>query len=143
MQTGYSGGSVCRTFENGAWEQRSDRSWRDPGFAQTGQHPAVCIGWHDAQAYVKWLSEETGKQYRLLSEVGVGVRGTGWDQPLDWYWGNDVTAQCRHANGADQTLRTHVPKWVGKTVRCDDRHARTAPVGSFAKNGYGLYDVIG
>ena len=49
------------------------RSWRDPGFGQTDSHPVTCVSWHDAQAYLAWLSSETGVAYRLLS-------GDEWDR---------------------------------------------------------------
>ena len=45
------------------------RSWRDPGFVQTGRHPVTCVSWNDAQAYVRWLSLETGHRYRLPTEA--------------------------------------------------------------------------
>jgi serine/threonine protein kinase len=41
------------------------RTWVDPGFAQTGAHPAVCVSFEDASAYAKWLSQRTGETYRL------------------------------------------------------------------------------
>src|SRR4029077_8514671 len=47
---------------------KSGRSWRAPGFTQTDDHPVVCVGTDDAQAYVNWLSSRTGKSYRLPSE---------------------------------------------------------------------------
>ena len=34
-----------------------------------GRRPVINVSWHDAHAYVKWLSSITGKQYRLLSEA--------------------------------------------------------------------------
>ena len=39
-----------------------DRGWG------RGKRPVIDVSWADAQAYVKWLSRETGKEYRLLSE---------------------------------------------------------------------------
>lgn len=44
-------------------------NWHDPGFAQTDREPVVCIDWDDAQAYVQWLSAQTGRHYRLPSEA--------------------------------------------------------------------------
>ena len=45
------------------------RSWRDPGYVQTGRHPVACVSWYEAQAYVEWLSLTTGHQYRLPTEA--------------------------------------------------------------------------
>ena len=68
-ETGHSTGNSCRTFENGAWEDRQGREWTRPGFSQSDSHPVVCMNWEDAKSYVEWLSGETGAGYRLLSEA--------------------------------------------------------------------------
>ena len=34
-----------------------------------GDHPVVYVNWHDAQAYCQWLSQKTGKDYRLPTEA--------------------------------------------------------------------------
>ncbi len=138
--TGYAGGNACWTYEGGEWADRAGRSWRDAGYRQSGQHPVVCVNWEDARAYAAWLSRQTGQGYRLLSEAEweyVARGGTATAR----YWGEGETGQCRHANGADATAKREHPDWT--TVACTDGHARTAPVGSYAENGYGLYDVLG
>ena len=134
--TGYSTGDRCWTVENGKVGERSGRSWRNPGYRQGEREPVACVSWEDAQAYVLWLSKETGKRYRLLSEAEweyVARGGTSTAQ----YWGASETGQCRYANGADAGTG------VESAVSCRDGYARTAPVGQYEANGYGLYDVLG
>jgi len=47
----------------------SGTSTRDPGFKQDDGHPAVCVSFNDAKAYVAWLNKKTGRTYRLLTEA--------------------------------------------------------------------------
>ena len=104
------------------------------------QRPVISVSWEDAQAYVQWVSEKTGKPYRLLSEAEweyMARAGTTTAR----YWGEGEAEQCRYANGADQTAKQYNRGWT--VVACDDGHHRTAPVGSYAANGFGLYDVLG
>ena len=115
-------------------------SWRNPGFAQTDMHPAVCIGWHSAKAYVEWLSKKTGKGYRLLTEAEweyVARAGTTTKFP----WGNNANDLCANGNGVDRTItKTFAPDTF---ANCDDRYIYTAPVGSFKANDFGLHDLLG
>ena len=134
--TGYIAGDSCRVGVGDERKERVGTGWRDPGYEQTDEHPVVCVSWEDAQAYVKWLSRETAKEYRLLSESEWEYVARGGTNTAR-YWGETEEGQCTHTNGAD--LRTG----VGWAVSCDDRQRRTAPVGAYTANGYGLYDVIG
>ncbi len=112
------------------------QGWRDLGYRQTEREPVVCVNWQDARAYAEWLSRQTDKTYRLLSEAEweyVARAGTKTAR----YWGEREEGQCRYVNGADS--RTDLSWRIG----CDDGYARTAPVGSYAANGFGLYDVLG
>lgn len=140
--TGRSMGGSCWIYENGKWEARSGRGWRNPGFRQTGRDPVACVDWKDAKAYVAWLSRETGKDYRLLTEAEweyAARAGTRTSR----YWGDGETGQCAHANGADRTLKARDSKRKRKTASCSDGHAKTAPAGSFSANGFGLHDMSG
>ena len=113
-----------------------------PGYAQEGNHPAVCVSWNDAQAYADWLSKTTGKTYRLPSEAeyeyaaraGGTARFAFTDDPADL---------CRFANGADQSAKTAGLPEDAPYMACSDGYPFTAPVGSFAANAFGLHDLIG
>jgi formylglycine-generating enzyme required for sulfatase activity len=67
--TNYETGSGADVWDGQRWKNDPAASWRAPGFKQDDDHPVVCVNWHDAQAYVKWLSERSGTIYRLLSEA--------------------------------------------------------------------------
>jgi formylglycine-generating enzyme required for sulfatase activity len=98
----------------------SDKGWG------RGRRPVINVSWDDAQAYITWLSKKTRNSYRLLSgsEYEYAMRaGTQTVYP----WGDTVgtnNANC-HSCGS---------QWDAK---------QTAPVGSFAPNGFGLYDMVG
>ena len=142
--TGYAAGNSCTVYEDGKWwGNRADRSWRNPGFGQSGRFPVVCVNWNDAQAYVAWLSRETGEEYRLPSESEweyAARAGTSTSR----YWGEGQSGQCRHANGADESMKERYSDRAGWTVAsCRDGYVHTAPVGSFAANNWGLRDMLG
>ena len=137
---GYEGEGGCRVWTGEKWEEEEGRSWRDPGFQQTEREPVVCVSWQDAHAYAEWLSRQTDKTYRLLSEAEweyVARAGTKTAR----YWGEREVGQCRYANGADQTAKRHNSGWT--VAACDDGHYWTAPVGTYQANGFGLYDLLG
>ena len=138
--TGHSMGNSCWTYESGEGEERSGRHWKNPGFSQTDEHPAVCLNWDDAKAYVEWLSRKTGEAYRLLSESEWEYVARGGTTTAR-YWGEGEMGQCRYANGADREAKRHNSGWT--VADCDDGYYQTAPVGSFQANGYKLHDVLG
>ena len=88
--------------------------------------PVVNVSWSDAQAYTRWLSKQTGKSYRLPSEAEweyatrAGSTSNFWWQDAN----ENRPANCFNCGS----------NWDG---------ARTAPVGSFTANGFGLYDMAG
>ena len=103
------------------------------------RRPVINNNWDDANAYVDWLSRETGEAYRLLSEAEweyVARAGTETAR----YWGESPSGQCRYANGADAMALEQNPDWG--TATCSDGHAGPAPVGSYEANAFGLHDVL-
>ena len=119
-----SGGCVVWTGKE--WKTESGRSWRSPGFGQTERDPVVCVSWNDAKAYVKWLSGRTGKAYRLLSES-------------EWEYAARAGTSTRYSWG--DGIGKNRANCTGCGSRWDSRS--TAPVGSFAANGFGLHDMHG
>ena len=140
--SGYKVGDRCYTLENNTPRERADRSFRNPGYAQNGVHPAVCINWRDAKAYVAWLSQNTGKTYRLLSEAEweyVARAGS----TLPHGFGKDAAEVCKFGNGADQSAKLAMLPSDYAYMNCTDRYPYTAPVGSFIANAFGLFDLLG
>ena len=97
----------------------------DVGFGR-GRRPVVLVGWEDARAYTAWLSRRTGKAYRLPSEAEweyAARAGAGTRFP----WGDGIGSGRASCDGCGS--------------RWDD--ARTAPVGSFPANAFGVHDMVG
>lgn len=146
-ETGYSTGNICETHEDvdniSWWGIRDGRHWRKPGFDQTQRDPVVCVNWKDAKAYVAWLSRKTGAEYRLLSESEWEYAARG-GTTTTYIWGTQRNEQCRHANAADVSAKKiHHGDWHAILTPCNDGYLYTSPVGSFAPNAFGLYDMTG
>ena len=123
-----------------------DYSPEDMGWGR-GSRPVIHVSWEDAWEYARWLSRETGEEYRLLSEAEweyVARAGTTTAR----YWGESESAQCRYGNGYDSTadselgLRTRRGGRV-PLVECSDRFANTAPVAAYRANAFGIHDMLG
>jgi formylglycine-generating enzyme required for sulfatase activity len=140
--SGYKAGDHCFTFEQNNPQDRGNRSFLNPGYVQEGNHPAVCVSWADAKAYVAWLSQTTGKSYRLLSEAEFEYAARAGTTSR-FGFGNDPGEICKFANGADQAAKTAGFPRDASYMSCRDGYPFTAPVGSLAPNGFGLYDLIG
>ena len=97
----------------------------DSGFGR-GQQPVINVTWADAQRYVAWLSKMTGKPYRLLTEAEYEYATRAGSQTI-YPWGDEIGKNNAVCIGCGS-------KWDNK---------QTAPAGSFAANGFGLYGMVG
>ena len=97
----------------------------DSGWGR-GKRPVINVKFADAQAYAKWLSNKTGKQYRLPSEAEWEYAARA-GKPTVYWWGNDIGKNNAVCDGCGS-------QWDRK---------QTAPVGSFKPNAFGLYDTAG
>ncbi len=121
------------------FEQLPERNWKNPGFKQNDSHPAVCVSWDDVQAYISWLSDRSGKRYRLPTEAE-------WEYAVR---AGTTTArffphgqQCQYANGLGQEVKAIAGSHL-VLAECTDDYVYTAPVGRFKSNQYGLSDMLG
>jgi formylglycine-generating enzyme required for sulfatase activity len=105
----------------------SDQGWG------RGNMPVLNVSWSDAQEYVLWLSAETGKTYRLLTEAEWEYAARGKSDEAYW-WG--MAASHDFANyGKDECC--------GGAQASHDQWMTTAPVGQFPSNPFGLNDMNG
>jgi len=80
------------------------RNWNDPGLLSTARddHPVTCVSWDDALAYTQWLSKQTGKRYRLPSEVEWEYAARAGSNKKR-FWSDDASEGCAYANTYDLT----------------------------------------
>ncbi len=130
--TGHTPDGGCYIWTGTTWEEHADRSWRSVNFPQDDRHPALCINLADARAYVAWLSQRTGKAYRLLSEAEreyVARAGTA----TPFWWGSSISTDEANYDGRTAYAHSGKGEW----------RQRTVPVDSFRPNPWGLYGVHG
>ena len=126
------------------WQPVSHAGWATPGFEQTNEHPVVCVSWNDAQAYTRWLSQKTGKTYRLPTAFEWRNAAMGARTQLAVPWTPQTTPQaCGIGNVFDAAGDEKLSHGLGEAYACSDGYAHTAPVGKFAANVLGLYDMWG
>ena len=144
QESGHAPIKRCWTIEGSALfnsgRHRNGRNWANPSFSQSPLDPVVCVSWMDAQAFVKWLSVETGKPYRLPSEAEwefAARAGTSASR----YWGDDASLACRYENVSDAEVRKKYFDW--SFHNCSDGNFATSSRGQFMPNPFGLYDILG
>jgi formylglycine-generating enzyme required for sulfatase activity len=96
----------------------------DQGWGR-GKRPVIDVSWKDAKTYASWLSQRTGKTYRLLSEA-------------EWEYCCRAGTTTKYAFG--DTI-THQQARFSKGIVA--RGPQTTEVGKFPPNAWGLYDMHG
>ena len=115
------------TFEEyDAFTDATDRERTDDAGWGRGQRPVINISWHDAVAYTQWLSSQTGESYRLPSEAEWEYATRAGTTTM-YSWGKDIGRNRANCDGCGS-------QWDAE---------KTAPVGSFSANRWGLHDVHG
>jgi formylglycine-generating enzyme required for sulfatase activity len=110
-------GRFAVTFEEwdaaGLAHKPSEEGWG------RGRRPVINVSWDDAKDYVRWLSQQTGREYRLLSEA-------------EWEYAARAGTTTQYAFG--DTITKSQAQFSAN---------RTAEVGSFPANRFGLHDMHG
>ena len=128
----------CYVWDGSEGIEKSSARWNNLGFNQSDTHPVGCVSWDDAVAYVAWLSSETGMRYRLPSEAEWEYAARS-GSTAKYHFGNDESQLCRYANHADRST-----DFSWRNESCSDGVGeRTAEVGSYQPNSFGLYDMHG
>ena len=97
----------------------------DQGWGR-GRLPVMKVSWNDAREYVAWLSAQTGRSYRLLSEAEWEYAARA-GSATKYAWGNSIESNRANCYGCGS-------QWD---------YEQTAPVGSFEPNAFGLHDMHG
>lgn len=96
-----------------------------PRASRQSDLPVTNVSWDDARNYALWLTRQTGRNYRLPTEIEWQYAAFP-DASTNYWWGNEPGQARANCKG------------------CKSRfEGRLAPVRSFAPNGFGLYDTAG
>ncbi len=124
-----------------AFVSATGRASERPDFQQTADDPAVSVSWSDAKAFCAWLGQREGRAYRLPTDhewscaVGIG----DLEDPA-------ATPDCKGERIKDVYPWGQgwpPPARAGNYGLGDDGYSKTSPVGHFAANAFGLFDVGG
>jgi formylglycine-generating enzyme required for sulfatase activity/serine/threonine protein phosphatase PrpC len=104
----------------------TNRKIPDNLYMEKESHPVIFVSWDDAYYYTKWLSEQTGEKYRLLSEAEWEYMANTGKKTTFW-WGYDEEPNRAHCFGCGTGLDPRKP----------------TKVGSFGPNDFGIHDTSG
>lgn len=127
----------CNPLLDLGWRQLKRGLAAPPTDVEPPLWPAVCLDWHDAQVYIAWinlraraahpdLNSRADGPYRLPSEAEWEYAARAGTNTARW-WGDQIGVGHANCNGCGS-------QWDDKLL---------APVGSFAPNPFGLYDMLG
>ena len=117
-------GGAVRGFPNGGFKEVANTNWLNPGYAQTDDHPVVCVSWNDAVEFCQWLSKEEGRTYRLPTEA-------------EWEYSCRAGSKGRWSFGDNEGELWDYAKVGGNSQN------HSWPVAVLKENAWGLYDMHG
>jgi Sulfatase-modifying factor enzyme 1/Trypsin-like peptidase domain len=158
--TGYNATGGMLSLGRDHWKQRG-ATWASPGFKQGPTSPVVGVNWDDAKAFCAWLTKKEHTAGRLPQEalyrlptdeewsmgVGLGHEPGATPEEKDrkiamYPWGKQWPPPKGAGNYAGEEWRIGNEPSDRDTIEgYDDGWPRTSPVGAFAANPLGLYDM--
>ena len=109
----------------------------DEGWGR-GNRPVIHVSWDDIQLFIDWLNARTGGNFRLPTEAEWEYAARAGSSST-YHFGNSESELCRYGNHADTSTDY---SWRNKSCS-DGVGKRTAKVGRYQPNSYGLYDMHG
>jgi formylglycine-generating enzyme required for sulfatase activity len=138
------GGGSVYDEQSGGLRDDAAATWQDDYAGKPGQErlPVINVSWNDAKAYADWLSQRTGKKYRLASEAEFEYALRAGSTTRYW-WGNDnPTSRVENLTGGNDRSGSG-RRWSNAFGGYKDSYWGPAPVMSFTPNPFGLYDMGG
>ncbi len=123
-------------------------SWANTGMPQDDLHPVVSLYWGDAVAFCDWLAGQDGFRYRLPTETEWEYACRAGIETM-FTCGDDPEALASVGNVFDGSFAAAFPADYqnsvasGTPISTSDGYVCTAPIGTFAANPWGLYDMHG
>jgi len=142
---------ITKPFYLGVYEVTQEQYERvmgdNPSYFKGSNRPVEQVSWNESVAFCEELSRMTGETYRLPSEAEWEYAARGGVDGKKYVWGDQRTPivnGLKQANVADESVKRKHSDWPWPIFTdYDDGYLETAPVGSFAPNGYGLHDMAG
>jgi len=138
------GGASVYDEGTGAMRDDTGATWQSDyaGKGADSRMPVVNVSWNDAKAYVDWLSQRTGKTYRLPSEAEFEYALRGGTTSRYWWGEGTPTNKVENLTGSGDRSPSG-RRWSNAFQGYRDGYWGPAPVMSFAPNAFGLYDIDG
>lgn len=138
------GASRIYDLNSGRMDRENGINWRHDfaGEPADDDLPVIHVSWNDADAYVNWLAEETGRNYRLPSEAEFEYALRAGTQTPYWWGEGSPDSAVENVTGDDDTSPTGA-RWNVAFRRYSSGYWGPAPVGSLEANPFDLYDMGG
>ncbi|GAA5007092.1 formylglycine-generating enzyme family protein [Pseudoluteimonas lycopersici] len=138
------GVSLAYDAHSGNFAFRNNVDWRSDyaGNPAAPDLPVVHVSAGDAEAYAKWLSQQTGAHYRLPSESEFEYASrAGGEARYPWGDGPPTRSTANVTGGLDVSPQGR--RWSNAFAGVADGYWGPAPIGRFRANAFGLHDMDG